>query len=65
MTFEITHTHLFVQYITMSRSRSRSRSPSRPRGDDQMDLEMDRLPSEDRVRERPDEEEVPVKYVHL
>jgi hypothetical protein len=45
----------------MSRSRSRSRSPSRPRGEEKLDLEMDRLPSEDRVRERPDEEEVPVK----
>jgi len=30
-----------------------------------MELEMDRLPSEDRVRERPDEEEIPVKFVHL
>jgi hypothetical protein len=29
-----------------------------------MDLEMDRVPSEDRVRERPDEEEAPVKSVH-
>jgi hypothetical protein len=61
MTVEITHTYTFINYHTMSRSRSRSRSPSRPRGDDKMDLEMDRLPSEDRVRERPDEEEVPVK----
>ena len=44
----------------MSRSRSRSRSPIR--GDD-VSMERKRSASEDRVRERPDEEEAPVKYV--
>jgi hypothetical protein len=61
MTFDSITPTLAHLYSIMSRSRSRSRSQSKPQGEDVMDLEMDRVPSEDRVRDRPDEEEAPVK----